>query len=164
MMRVSGVTLVVAACLMMTTAGVVAAEKGPQRRGSLAIELVRAAGIPATDDNATSAAETLRRFGIRMGADLERPVIESDLVAIGAAIGSEVTTNSPERVVNESKGRAFARTISGQLQMRWAEMGASGEIRVSCQGRNSRAGRRGTPASPANPNATAPACGGEPIP
>jgi hypothetical protein len=40
-----------------------------------------------------------------------------------------------------------------------------GDINASCQGRESRAGRKGTPASPADPNATAPPCGGnEPQP
>jgi hypothetical protein len=132
-------------------------------RGSLAIELARATGYNSTDASKASqseAAKALTRLGIELGGRLGDAVSERDLVEIGTAVGAKVKSSTPDRGVTDKKGRAFAVSLKPTLEGIWASIQSSGtmEIHVSCKGRDSRAGRRGTPASPANPNATAPPC------
>ncbi|MFQ5877742.1 MAG: hypothetical protein ACE5JH_08675 [Acidobacteriota bacterium] len=135
-------------------------------RGELARTLVNAAGIAVRAGNPErEAVERLRGLGIDLGTDLKRPVTEADLVEIGRKVGTEVRTADPDRPVSPGKVRAFAQLLKGGLlSLQSAAEGGTSDIRISCQGRDSRAGRRGAPASPADPNATAPPCEVEPLP
>jgi hypothetical protein len=132
----------------------------------LALQLARAAGItlPA-DGSAKAALESLRKAGINLGPDLSAPVTGEVLVQVGLALGVTVTATHPEAAVAPAVSSAFLRSIQGQLQNAAAVsgQGGTGAVQASCQGRDSRAGRQGTPASPSDPNATAPPCG-EPQP
>ncbi|HXH28188.1 MAG TPA: hypothetical protein VNL37_04030, partial [Candidatus Polarisedimenticolia bacterium] len=82
---------------------------------------------------------------------------------IGDALGSRVVSATPDKPVSQLKSEAFVQALKGPV-LSAAINGGTDTIHVSCQGRNSRAKRRGTPASPANPNATEPPCDTEPIP
>jgi hypothetical protein len=162
-----GVRVVIAAAVALTCLPAVPALAGPQRgvtRGQLAVQLVRAAGVQLPEKRAEQAAATaLRRSGIDLGANLAVVVREIDLVRIGDLLGTRVASSQPDRTVSSGKSEAFVQALKGPLQAAVASSGTS-EIHVSCQGRNSRAQRRGIPASPANPNATEPPCETEPIP
>jgi len=159
---------VAAAMAILAVAGLVAATpvnaapKRPVTTGELALDLAREAGVrlPARDA-AAAAIRELRQRGIALGSSLDSTVRERDLVEIGRSLGTRVVTSQPDRPVSESKGRAFVKSLRDALA---ATQTADGGVRISCQGRNSRANRRGTPASPASPNATAPPCEEEPIP
>ena len=140
------------------------------RTGELAVKLARAAGVtlPAQDTERVAAA-SLARFGIDLGTSLSRPVVERDLVLVGRALGLPVTSEQPGNTVTPGQGNAFVGVARGSLL---AAEGAGngnggtkqGGINASCQGRDARSGRNGEPASPADPNATAPPCEEEPIP
>ncbi len=112
------------------------------------------AGRPLATREALAAA-ALERIGIRLPGRPDDPVRERDLVSVGSAVGATVVSGKPDDKVSEKKGNVFALDLKPAMLRARARME---EIRVSCQGRLSRAGRKGTPASPANPNATAPPC------
>ena len=102
------------------------------------------------------ASRALGKIGIRIEGRLDETVTESDLVEAGKAVGAKVKSSDPDRLVTEGKGSAFILSLTGNIQ---AAMGRQdGEVRANCRGLLSRSGRKGTPASPANPNATAPPC------
>jgi hypothetical protein len=114
------------------------------------------------------------RIGINLEGRLSQPLAERDLVEIGSALGAEVVTSHPTGVVTPGKSQAFVSTMKGALaaarnRAEASSAGVKGDdgINAACQGRAARDSRRGTPASPADPNATAPPCddtGGEPLP
>jgi len=160
--------MMAAAAAFLATASLLAAVPAsaappkPVTTGKLALEMARAAGVHLPERDAASvAARELRQRGIALGPSLGATVREGDLVEIGRSLGASVVTKNPEKPVSEAKGMAF---VSSMRDVLAAVQSASDQIRVSCQGRNSRANRRGTPASPSNPNATAPPCEEEPIP
>jgi hypothetical protein len=167
------------AIVSLTVGGIArAAEPKKLRTGELAVQLARAAGVslPAEDAEKVAAAR-LARFGIDLGSSLSRPVVERDLVLVGRALGLEVTSEQPGNPVTPGQGTAFVGVARGSLlAAEGVGSGNSGgngngnggtkqgDINASCKGRNARSGRKGEPASPANPNATAPPCEEEPIP
>ncbi|HEU4402329.1 MAG TPA: hypothetical protein VFT43_09505 [Candidatus Polarisedimenticolia bacterium] len=143
-------------------------------KGQFAVQMAQAAGLklPATGTEQAAMA-ALAKAGIALGPSVTARVTEQDLVLAGKAVGAKVTTTNPTRLVTSGMSQAFAQTIKGSLQQSLATStnapGQSGQVHVSCQGATSRLGRQGTPASNADPNATAtPAdisgCGEEPIP
>jgi len=157
-----------AAAAIVAIAGLVAAVPAgaapgkPVTTGMLAVDLARAAGVQLPErDTAAAAARELRQIGIVLGRSLDATVRERDLVEIGRSLGAAVVTSEPDKPVSPAKGLAFVGLMSDAMT---AAQATTGDIRVSCQGRNSRVNRRGTPASPASPNATAPPCEEEPIP
>jgi hypothetical protein len=143
--------------------------------GNLSVRLARSLGAPlsATHPEA-SAAAFLRRHGLVVGEDLSRPVVGNDLIVFGRALGASVTTNQPAAPATPAQVAAFVGAVRGGIlgtQSNGNGQGTSKEdgINASCRGREARDGRNGTPASPADPNATAPPCdgdgtGGEPSP
>lgn len=137
----------------------------PATVGDLAAQVAQAAGLALPAGAAPQAAiEALAKMGIRLGADPGAAVTERTLVEVGRAVGAPVTSSRPGRTVSASLSQAFVRSIQGPLQQASASaQGGTAMIHVSCQGRESRQGRKGTPASNANPNATADPCE-EPIP
>jgi hypothetical protein len=137
--------------------------------GDLAVRLARTAGVrlPGAEPEKAAAA-FLRAHGLILDADLDRPALEMDLVTAGRALGVAVTTRQPGSPVTLTQGAALAGAARGSLLASEAAgpdpASSGGGLNVSCQGRDSRADRRGIPASPADPNATAPPCSGEPTP
>jgi len=168
--------MVGAACIVVAgiAAGntVRAADPRTVHAGELAVRLARAAGValPAQDAEKV-AAEKLSRLGIDLGAPLSRPVVERDLVLVGKVLGVAVVSTQPGNTVSPGQISSFVGVVRGSLL---AAEGAGngngnggtkeGDINASCQGRDARSGRNGTPASPSDPNATAPPCGEEPVP
>ncbi len=165
-----------AACIALVSiaAGDTARAADPKtlRTGELAVQLARAAGLalPAQDAERV-AAERLARLGIDLGSSLSRPVVERDLVLVGQALGLPVASAQPANTVSPGQGSAFVGVVRGSLLA--AEEAGNGNgnggtkeggINASCQGRDARSGRNGEPASPSDPNATAPPCGEEPAP
>lgn len=143
-----------------------AARAGSDRltRRDLAIRVARAAGIElpaAGEDRAAVAA--LKKSGIDLGTDLKASVTQATLVELGRAVGVSVSTSKPKAPVSAAIGAAFVQTIQGPLQATVTAQGGTMFVNASCKGRESRASRQGTPASNANPNATAGPCE-EPIP
>ena len=160
-----GVTAVTAACL---SAGLgLAAPAQTTTVGQLSVRLARSLGVRlSTADPETSAAAFLGRHGLELGSDLTRPILGSDLIAIGRSLGSPVATSQPAAAATPAQVAAFVGTVRGSIlgaQANGNGQGAAKEdgINASCRGREARDGRNGTPASPANPNATAPPCGGD---
>jgi hypothetical protein len=134
--------------------------------GDLAVRLARTASVrlPAANPE-QAAARFLGRQGISLGDDLSRPATGADLVQIGRRLGTPVSTSQPEAPVTAAQGAAFVGAVRGSLYGS-EEAGGNGAdkeggINASCQGREARDGRKGTPASPADPNATAPPCTGD---
>jgi hypothetical protein len=158
---VSGI-IAVAVGTALAAAPVLAVMDSGMTKSDLALQLARAAGIslPA-DGSAQAALESLGKAGISLGTDLNAPVTGQVLVQVGLTLGVTVTTSHPEAAVTPAVSSAFLRSIKGELQNAAAVSGqsATGAVHASCQGRDSRAGRQGTPASPSDPNATAPPCG-----
>ena len=141
------------------------AQATPATRAELAIDLARAAGmdLPA-DGPSRAAADLLRRGGIDLGPDLQAPVTRGLLEQVGRAVGATVNGVRPDGPVSRATGRAFAGSIRGSLRAALARaQGGAALARISCQGRESRVGRKGIPASPADPDATEPPCD-EPVP
>jgi hypothetical protein len=153
--------------LALAASGSVPAAERAATRGELALQIVRAAGLrlPAAGTE-RAALQELKARGVDLGTDPARPATQGDLARIGALVGAAVTAPQPGAPVTPGKARAFTVSIQGPLKQ---SLGGSAQanpddVRISCQGRNSRAGRKGTPASPADPNATAPPCDEEPLP
>ena len=138
--------------------------------GDLATRMAGAIGLDLPSVNRQiAAAEELRALGVTIGRDLKRFVTEGDLVNIGGSVGVAVTSSQPGRAVGRAKTATFVRTIESSLQRAASSaIGAEGgdkegDIKPSCTGRARRhAHRKGTPASPASPNATAGPCGTTP--
>jgi hypothetical protein len=152
------------ACVAITalTAGPILAKVGGgMKTADLALQMARAAGISLPADASPQAAlQSLGKAGIHLGSDLEAPVTEKVLVQVGVALGARVSTSHPEAGVTPAVSSAFMQSLKGPLQSAAAASGQGGKdlIHASCQGRASRADRRGTPASPSSFNATAGPC------
>jgi len=135
------------------------------RAGDFAVRLARAAGIrlPAAGTE-RAAADYLAARGVVLGPSLDAMVREGDLVEAARVLGATVKSSAPSTPITPAQGAAFIGAVRGALAADADTDGGGtkeGDINASCQGRDSRAGRRGTPASPADPNATAPPCGGD---
>lgn len=146
---------------------VVAAPVESMTVGQLALRLARSIGAPVTATRSeASAAAFLGRHGLALGDDLSRPVLGSDLMVFGRAVGARVTTSQPAAAATPAQVAAFVGVARGSILGTQASANGHGTskedgINASCRGREARDGRNGTPASPANPNATAPPCDGE---
>jgi hypothetical protein len=165
------------AALAVQAAGSIAAADSAGKaatKGQVALEVARAAGLslPRGGD-AKEALSILRASGIDLGVNPDRKATQADLVRVGKAVGVKVAAPRPAAPVTASLTLAFSQSIKGSLQQSLAPaggQGGSGELHVSCRGAMARQERKGTPASQANPNATAtpadiPGCqGSEPIP
>jgi hypothetical protein len=151
----------------LSAALAVAAPVETMNVGQLSVRLARSLGapLPATHPEAAAAA-LLGRHGLVVGDDLSRPVLGYDLVVFGRAVGASVTSSQPASAATPAQVAAFVGAVRGSIlgaQANGNGQGASKEdgINASCRGREARDGRNGTPASPADPNATAPPCDGE---
>jgi len=146
---------------------VVAAPAEGTTVGHLAVRLARSVGAPVSATHSEAAAAAfLGRHGLALGDDLSRPVLGSDLIGFGRAVGARVTTSQPAAAATPAQVAAFVGVARGSIL--GTESSANGHgtskedgINASCRGREARDGRNGTPASPADPNATAPPCDGE---
>jgi hypothetical protein len=145
----------------LTAVPILAKPGGGMTTADLALQMARAAGIslPA-DASPQTALECLGKAGIHLGSDLKAPVTEKVLVQVGSALGARVSTSHPEAAVTPAMSNAFMQSLKGPLQSAAAASGQGGKdlIHASCQGRETRADRQGTPASPSSFNATAGPC------
>ncbi|HUD71841.1 MAG TPA: hypothetical protein VMQ62_07740 [Dongiaceae bacterium] len=164
-------SLCVAAAAVMTLAGgrIEAAPAGEAvRAGDLAVQLARAAGVrlPAEAPE-KRAAEFLRARGITLAPTADTPLMAGDLVVVARSLGVPVSAAAPATAVTPAQATAFVGAVRGTLRAVANGHGngnggdKEGDINASCRGREARSGRNGTPASPADPNATAPPCDGE---
>lgn len=146
----------------LTAAPILAKAGGGMTTGDLALQLAQAAGISLPVDASPQAArESLGKAGIHLGGDLKAPVTEKVLVQVGVAMGAKVTTSRPEAAVTPAVSSIFIQSLKGALQSAAAASGQGGkdQVHASCQGRESRADRQGTPASPSSSfNANAGPC------
>ena len=161
-------TMCAAAAAVMTLAGGRSeAAPGAQavRAGDLAVQLARAAGVNLPAGNPEKRAATfLAARGITLASTPDTPLSTGDLVLIARSLGVTVTAAAPGAAVTPAQAVAFVGAVRGTLRSdsqgsdAAAATGADteGDITASCRGREARAGRKGTPASPADPNATAP--------
>lgn len=170
-------SLCAAAAAVMTLAGgrIEAAPAGVAvRAGDLAVQLAHAAGVRLPAGNPEKrAVEFLRARGISLAPTADTPLMAGDLVAVARSLGASVSAASPAAAVTPAQATAFVGAVRGSLRADSNGHGngnggtKDGDIDASCRGREARSGRNGTPASPADPNATAPPCdgdGGEPTP
>jgi len=154
------------------------------RAGDLAVQLARAACVLLqVHDPEKRATAFLRARGISLAPTADTPLMAGDLILVARALGVSVSAGSPDAAVTPAQASAFVGAARGSLLAEGKGNGnANGigngnglggskedDINASCRGREARAGRKGTPASPADPNATAPPCdgdggGGEPTP
>jgi len=159
--QVSGFVSFVA-IIALTSAPLLASAGSGMTTADLALQLARAAGITLTPvDSPRAALESLAKAGIPLGNDLKAPVTEKVLAEVGRALGVKVTTSRPDGAVTPAMSSAFIALFKGEIHSAAAAgsgKGGSGEVHASCQGRESRAGREGTPASPSDPNASAGPC------
>jgi hypothetical protein len=150
--QVPGIVAFVA-IIALSGAPLLAAPGNAMTTADLALRMARAGGITLTPfDSPGAALDALARAGIFLENDLETPVTEKVLLEVGAALGVKVTTSRPEAAVSTTVGSAFIASFKGALQS------AIDPLHASCQGRQSRADRNGTPPSPSDPNATAEPC------
>ena len=149
--------------LVILLIGLSPAQAAPSHmtRRTLLLGLARSAGA-VVDPGAppevqeAQAARVLGRIGIRIEGSLDETVTELDLVEAGKAVGARVKSSDPDRKVTKGKGSGFILSLTDNIH---AAMGRQNdEVRVNCRGLLSRFGRKGIPASPADPNATAPPC------
>ncbi len=170
-------SLCAAAAAVMTLAGgriEAAPASEAVRAGDLAVQMARAAGVRLPAENPEKrAAEFLRARGISLAPTADTPLMAGDLVAVARSLGVSVSAATPAAPVTAVQATAFLGAVRGTLRAEGNGHGngnggdKEGDINASCRGREARAGRSGIPASPANPNATAPPCdgdGGEPTP
>ena len=158
--KVSGFLAIVATTLLAVSP-LMAATGGAMTMGDLAVQLAQAAGIKLPANAAPAAArESLGRAGIDLGSNLQAPVSQSVLVKVGLALGVTVSTSHPEAAASPTAVSAFIQSFKGQLESAAAASGQGGAdtVHASCQGRESRDDRKGDPASPSDPNATAGPC------
>jgi hypothetical protein len=163
MTRGSRVSAVIAfvAMTVLAAAPLLAGTAGGMTTADLALQLAPAAGISLPAHASPQAAvEALGKVGINLGTDLKAPVTEKVLVQVGQAVGVKVASSHPQAAVTPAMSSAFIKVIKEELQLAATAAGQSGTsiIHASCQGRDSRAARQGTPASPSNINATAEPC------
>lgn len=145
----------------LTAAPILAKPGGGMTTADLALQMARAAGISLPADATPQAAlQSLAKAGIHLGSDFRDPVTENVLVRVGVGLGMRVSTSHPEAAVTRAMSSAFMQSLKGPLQSAAAASGQGGKdlIHASCQGRESRADRKGTPASPSSFNATAGPC------
>ena len=158
-MKRSGVSavMVFASFIALIAAPLLAATGTGETTGDLTLQLARAAGIsvPANDPQ-QAALVSLRKAGINLGGDLKAIVTEKVLVQVGQALWVKVTSVHPDAPVTAAMCSAFVHSFKGAVQSAAAGsgLGRAGAENVSCQGRASRDGREGTPASPSDPNAS----------
>jgi hypothetical protein len=158
--KVSGFSAIVATTLLAASP-LMAATGGAMTMGDLAVQLAQAAGIKLPANAAPAAArEALDKAGIVLGSNLQAPVSQSVLVKLGLALGVAVSTSHPEAPASQAAVGAFLQSVKGQLESAAAASGQGGAdaMNASCQGRESRDDRKGEPASPSDPNATAGPC------
>ncbi len=153
---------VAAAVLASLSAGPIAAKESAGKaatKGQVALQVARAAGLPLPRGGDEKVAlESLRAAGIDLGANPGGKATQTDLVRVGEAVGVKVSAPRPAAPVTATLAQAFTQSIKGSLQQSLAPargQGGPGEIHVSCRGATSRQDRKGTPASQADPNATA---------
>lgn len=153
---------VVAAGLLI--GGIMAAPAGSTiRAGEMAVWLARAAGVSVPDTGGERiAADYLAARGVVFGATLDATVRQFDLVEAARALGMSAKATNPSAPISPAQAAAFVGAARGSVAFEpnvYGPEGAKqGDINASCRGRAARSGRKGTPASPANPNATAPPC------
>lgn len=172
MRRAATLTRAAAAAAGLLISGITAAPAGsPIRAGEMAVWLARAAGVSVPDSGGERmAAEYLAARGVVFGATLDATVRQVDLVEAARALGMGAKATTPSAPISPAQAAAFVGAARGSVAFEphvYGPDGAKqGDINASCRGRAARSGRKGTPASPANPNATAPPCddGGEPQP
>jgi hypothetical protein len=156
-MKRSGVSAVITFLASLIAAPLLAATGAGVSTGDLALQLARAAGIsvPANDPQQAALA-SLRKAGIELGGDVKAIVTEKVLVQVGQSLWVQVTSVHPDAPVTAAMCSAFVHSFKGAVQSAAAGsgQGSAGTEDVSCQGRASRDGREGTPASPSDPNAT----------
>ncbi|HKQ98822.1 MAG TPA: hypothetical protein VJV75_13170, partial [Candidatus Polarisedimenticolia bacterium] len=103
--------------------------------------------------------------GIVLAPSADTPLFAGDLVLAARAVGVTVSAASPVAPVTPAQATAFVGAVRGTLRADIKGNGLGGtkedDIDASCRGREARSGRNGTPASPADPNATAPPCEGD---
>lgn len=158
--NVSGFMALLATTLLAASP-LMAATGSAMTMGELAVQLAQAAGIKLPPNAAPAAArEALGKAGIILGSDLKAPVSESVLVKLGLALGATVSSSHPEAAASPAAVSVFIQSFKGQLESAAAASGQGGAdtMHASCQGRESRDGRNGDPASPSDPNATAGPC------
>ncbi len=127
--------------------------------GGLAVQMARAVGMNLPSQGAEqAAAQAFKKAGIDLGGDLTAAVTEKTLVQVGKMLGASVTSSRPTAAVSPAVGQAFVQAIKGPLQAAVTTASGTQMPHVSCQGRESRQDRKGTPASPANINAVAGPC------
>jgi hypothetical protein len=146
------------AITVLSAAPLLAGVGGGVTTGDLALQLARAAGIALPSSDPQAALESLGKAGIKLGNDLKAPVTEKVLVQVGLAVGLRVSASRPEAAITPAMGSAFIRLFKEAPSSVAVVSGQSETDNVSCQGRESRADRQGTPASPSDPNATADPC------
>ncbi|HYV86255.1 MAG TPA: hypothetical protein VFB49_10105 [Patescibacteria group bacterium] len=151
-------TVIVSASLIALTAGPLLAATGDNvTAGDLALQLARAAGINLpVNDSRQAALQSLRKAGIDLGTDPKTTVTQKVLVEVGQSLWVKVTSVHPDAPASPAMCSAFIRSFKGTAQSAAASsgQGKAGTENASCQGRTSRAGREGTPASPSDPNST----------
>src|SRR5262245_27299295 len=128
---------------------------GGVRAGDLALRLVRSTGAPLpAADMERAAAEYLAARGIVFGESLDSIVLERDVVAAAKIAGARVLSSRPASPITPAQAAAFIATMRGVVSGDLPSFGQGGvkegDINASCRGRLARAGRKGTPASPAN--------------
>ena len=133
--------------------------------GDLAVQLARVAGIGLPDTGTERAAmKSLHQAGIDLGNDPDAIATQESLVRAGRALGVKVRGARADAPVTPAMCSVFIRTYAGEVQSAAVVSGQSNADaeHASCQGRESRAGREGTPASTADPSATLPPCDPQP--
>lgn len=138
------------------------------RAGDLAVQLARAAGVRLPVGNPEKrATRFLAARGVMLAPTADTPLMAGDLILAARALGVSVQATAPGAAVTPVQAAAFVGAVRGALRSDSQGNGTGvggdkeGDINASCRGREARAGRQGTPASPADPNATAPPCEGD---
>lgn len=161
MKRGSKVSGIIVAITALAAAPHLAETGGRITTADLAMQLARAAGISLPANESPQAAlESLGRAGIKLGSDLKAPVTEKVLAQVALALGVRASTSRPEEPASAAQCSAFISLFKRDLQRAAAVSGESGtdNVHASCQGRDSRASRQGTPASPSDFDASAGPC------
>lgn len=167
-MRRALVLCAAAAAVLSLTGGPTTAAPADEavRAGDLAVQLARAAGVrlPAAEPEKRAAA-FLKARGIVLAPSADTPLFAGDLVQAARSVGVSVSAAAPGAAVTPAQASAFVGAVRGALRSDSNGKGHGGvkedDINASCRGREARSDRKGTPASPADPNATAPPCEGD---
>jgi hypothetical protein len=163
-LKLSAVAVTAMACAM----GVLTAAPATSsiRAGEMALWLARAAGVSLPDAGGERiAAKYLADRGVVFGDRIDATVRQRDLVEAARVLGIGVRATKPSEPITPAQGAAFVGAARGSVAFEVRIFGPAGtkegDINASCRGRLARSGRTGTPASPSNPNATAPPCEGD---